>query len=81
MPALTIKNIPDDVYTALKQTAETHRRSINSEVIFCLESALMPKKRLTPSEQLARVESLRSTIEPNVITTDEISNAIDDGRP
>jgi plasmid stability protein len=30
MPALTIKNIPDDVYRTLKQTAEIHRRSINS---------------------------------------------------
>ena len=81
MPALTIKNIPDDVYRTLKQTAEIHRRSINSEVIFCLENALMPKKKLTPPEQLARVESLRSAIPANVITADEISNAIDNGRP
>ncbi|MBL6986560.1 MAG: Arc family DNA-binding protein [Methylobacter sp.] len=81
MPALTIKNIPDDLYRTLKQTAEIHRRSINSEVIFCLENALMPKKKLTPTEQLARVESLRSAIAANVITIDEISNAIDDGRP
>lgn len=81
MPALTIKNIPDDVYTTLKQAAEIHRRSINSEVIFCLESALMPKKKLTPAKQLARVESLRSAIQPNVVTIDEISDAITNGRP
>lgn len=81
MPALTIKNIPDDIYLTLKQVAEIHRRSINSEVIFCLESALMPKKKLKPTEQLARVESLRSAIPANVITADEISNAIDNGRP
>lgn len=38
MPALTIKNIPDDLYLTLKQTAESHRRSINSEVIFVLKA-------------------------------------------
>nr|HIL75443.1 Arc family DNA-binding protein [Rhodospirillales bacterium] len=36
MPALTIKNVPDDLYKELKHVAEQHHRSINSEVIVCL---------------------------------------------
>ncbi|HIG07732.1 MAG TPA: DNA-binding protein, partial [Methylococcaceae bacterium] len=29
MPALTIKNVPDDLYKELKHVAEQHHRSIN----------------------------------------------------
>ena len=56
---LTLKNIPDDVYRRLKLSAETHRRSLNSEAIVCLESALTPA-RLPPSERLARARALRN---------------------
>lgn len=31
MPAMTIKNIPDDLYSRLKEAAQTHHRSMNSE--------------------------------------------------
>ncbi|MCQ8103334.1 Arc family DNA-binding protein, partial [Methylomonas sp. SURF-2] len=41
MPALTIKNIPDSLYEQLKSAAELHRRSINSEVLVCLEKVLV----------------------------------------
>ncbi len=37
---LTLKNIPDDVYERLKDSADLHRRSLNSEAIVCLESVL-----------------------------------------
>ncbi len=40
MATLTIKNIPDELYRQLKKTAEQHRRSLNSEVIVCLERSL-----------------------------------------
>ena len=40
MATLTIKNIPDEVYEQLKQRAARHRRSVNSEVIVCLEQVL-----------------------------------------
>jgi plasmid stability protein len=58
---LTLKNIPDDVYDRLKLSAETHRRSMNSEAIVCLEAALLPC-RLTPAERLARARALRSAL-------------------
>jgi len=37
MPSITIKNIPDDVYDRIKQRATENRRSINSEIIECLD--------------------------------------------
>lgn len=58
---LTLKNIPDEVYDRLKASAVAHRRSMNSEAIVCLESALMPTK-LSPAERLARARTLRSAL-------------------
>lgn len=58
---LTLKNIPDAVYVRLKSSAEMHRRSLNSEAIVCLESALLPG-RINPTERLARARALRSTL-------------------
>lgn len=80
MPALTIKNIPDDLYEQLKLKAELHRRSINSEVLVYLEQELRPHKIL-PTERLNRIEQLRATIKPNQITPQDIDQAINSGRP
>lgn len=80
MPALTIKNIPDEVFQRLKRNAELHRRSINSEVIVCLESVLLPK-RITPNEHITRAELHRSSIQASIITPEDIDRAIDEGRP
>lgn len=79
MPALTIKNIPDDLYHELKHVAEQHHRSINSEVIICLKNTLFPK-RVTPENRLNSIQSLRAQITPNIITTEDIDSAIDEGR-
>jgi plasmid stability protein len=58
---LTLKNIPDEVYERLKEAAEMHRRSLNSEAIVCLESVLLPG-RVAPGERLARIRTLRSRL-------------------
>ncbi len=58
---LTLKNIPDEVYQRLKASAETHRRSLNSEAIVCLESVLLPG-RIDPGERLARARALRAAL-------------------
>lgn len=64
MPTLTIKNIPDELYRQLKKTAEQHRRSLNSEVIVCLERSLQ-KPRSDVGSMLARVRELRTkTLRP-----------------
>ena len=80
MPALTIKNIPDTLYQQLKTAAELHRRSINSEVIICLEKTLAATK-ITPADRLSRIEQLRASIKTNSITSEDIDEAINNGRP
>lgn len=58
---LTLKNIPDELYKRLKASAEAHRRSLNSEVIVCLESVLLPE-RIPLAERLARAKALRDRL-------------------
>ena len=59
MATLTIKNIPDELYRQLKKTAEQHRRSLNREVIVCLERSLQ-NSRSDVGSLLARVRELRT---------------------
>jgi plasmid stability protein len=64
MATLTIKNIPDELYRELKRTAGQHRRSLNSEVIVCLERSLQIAGS-DASSILARARELRvRTVRP-----------------
>jgi len=58
---LTLKNVPAEVYDRLKASALSHRRSLNSEAIVCLESALIPG-RVSPADRIARARALRSNL-------------------
>lgn len=80
MTTITLKNIPDDLYKRLKLQAQAHRRSVNSEVIHCLETVLGPK-RITAEERLNRIRSLRPRIDPQAVGAEDILEAIDEGRP
>ena len=74
MPTLTIKNIPEDLYDQLKRYAEINRRSLNSEVILCIERAVRSRK-IHPEVYLARVRQLREKTMQYPITDDEFSAA------
>lgn len=80
MAAITIKNIPDDLYAHLKQAANAHHRSVNSELIACLERVLLPSK-VSPAERLNAARALRSRAAADVLSTDEIDDAKREGRP
>lgn len=81
MPAtITLKNIPDDLYQRLKQAAEAHHRSLNSEIIVCLERVLLPT-HVTADERLTRARQLRKGLKRDRFKADEIAKAIDQGRP
>lgn len=76
---LTLKNIPADIYERLKWSAQTHRRSLNSEAILCLESVLVPA-RVNPAERLSRARALREKLGSDVtpVDIDKLKRA---GRP
>jgi len=74
MTSLIINQIPDELYAMLKQSAHLHQRSVNSELIHCLESTLMPVPLSAP--QLAEAaQTLRSRVTGPLLTEAEISQA------
>jgi antitoxin FitA len=80
MANLTLKNIPDDLYERLKTAAKRHHRSINSELIHCLEIVFKPK-RVEPGDRIARARELRTGVDAGELDTGEIASAIREGRP
>jgi plasmid stability protein len=80
MPALTIKNIPDDLYDRLKEAAKAHRRSLNSEILYCVERMLVPYK-IDVSDHLAMARNLREKTAAHPLTDEFLDSAKNDGRP
>ncbi len=74
MPAITIKYIPDELYSKLKMAAELHRRSINSELIACVEKALTPKK-VSIQEHIAGARRIRQRLDSFSVTQDDLESA------
>ena len=69
MATLTIKNVPRDLHKRLKESAEQHHRSVNGEVIACLERMLISTP-LDPEEVLRRARASRERT-PRIFLTDE----------
>ena len=76
---LTLKNIPEEVYQRLKAAAEAHRRSLNSEAIVCLETALLPRS-VAGVERLAAAQALRAKLPKVVFRAKEIAEFKRQGR-
>ncbi len=80
MANLDLKNIPDDLYNRLKQSASANRRSINSELIVCLEKNILPQ-RVSVVEKLDKIRALRKRVNAKKIGAKEITDAKHLGRP
>ena len=80
MATFTLKNIPADLYESLKLQAAVNRRSINSEIIACIESAV--KSRAVDHEELlVRARRLRERSGDYRIGDVEFSRLKRTGRP
>jgi antitoxin FitA len=79
MATLTIKNIPDALYEQLKQSAARHRRSLNSEVIVCLEKVL-GSSSVDSTTFLTGIRALRKNISTVFVTEADLRVAKDEGR-
>lgn len=79
MPSITIKNIPKSIYSKLKKQAEAQHRSMNSEIIACLERSVEPK-RVSPDEVLRQARMMREKVRGS-LSAEEIRDSIDQGRP
>lgn len=77
---ITLKNIPDDIYASLKRAAEAQHRSINSEVIACLERVLLPA-RVSHEAHIVQARQIRDELKGRKFKTADIRKAIAQGRP
>ncbi|MDE3034612.1 MAG: DNA-binding protein [Nitrospirota bacterium] len=80
MATLTIKNISDRVVKRLKARAVQHHRSLNYEVIACLE-AVAQATPIDADSFLARVRSLRRTPANFRLTDKTLAQLKTAGRP
>lgn len=66
MATLYVENVPNDLYTALRNQAKQNRKSIAAEVITLLEENLPTAKELKARREFyRRVQRLRSRPSPS----------------
>lgn len=80
MPTLTIKRLPDALYRRLKERAEQHRRSLNSEILVCLEQ-VVAAEAVDARAALARVDRIRQRLQAPRLTEARLRAAKAAGRP
>lgn len=80
MPTITVKNIPADIYEKLKRAAAISHRSINSEIIACIERAVSSRE-IDPEVVLAEARRLRAKTATHPITDRQLAQAKTAGRP
>jgi transposase-like protein/plasmid stability protein len=79
MATVTVKNIPDELYDRLKSVAEINRRSINSEIIMCIENTVI-SRRINLDEVLENARQLRQLTAGHLISDEEFNQAKAEGR-
>ena len=79
MATVTVKNIPDELYDRLKSIAEINRRSINSEIIMCIENAVI-SRRINTGEILENARQLRQLTAGHPISDEDFNQAKEEGR-
>jgi len=58
MATVTLKNFPDSLHGVLKDRARRHGRSLNREVVSCLEAAVTVRQ-VEVTETLAGIDRVR----------------------
>ena len=79
MANITVKNIPDDLYKNLKYYAAMNHRSMNNEIIVCIEKAIK-SRRIEKTQFLNKIKRLRKQIKLPFLTDDVLSNIKEEGR-
>ena len=61
MATITVKDIPDNLYEALKKRAAAHHRSVNREIIHYIEQAVS-RREVNVEELLEKARLIRAEI-------------------
>ncbi len=76
---ITLKGIPENVYTQLKSSAEANRRSLNSEAIACLETVLVPRKT-SALGHASKAQAIRERLQTQAFSPQDIDEFKRSGR-
>lgn len=79
MATITVKNIPENIYQDLKRLAKLRHRSVNNEIIVCIEKAL-GKNEQDPEKIRTKIREFHKKVKGQ-LTLEEIQKSIDEGRP
>ncbi len=80
MPNVNVKNMPREIHRRLKERAKRNHRSLNSELIACLQEAVMPK-RIDPEVAAERIRALRARFRGPPLDDEEIARLKSERRP
>ena len=61
MPTYTLKNISPELHQALQNAAKAKKRSINSEILDCLEENYLQNRSDRVKQLLSEMEAAKST--------------------
>jgi plasmid stability protein len=79
MVAVTLKNVPIELYERVKQNAKANHRSINNELIAIIEQSVMPQP-LDVKAWLEKARQLREITAHYVISDEELTRLKKEGR-
>lgn len=75
MATLHVRNVPDSLYESLRERARRSRRSINSEAIELLRSAVTDGGELSPADFLRRARDKRPRLAADAPSAVELIRA------
>lgn len=78
MRTITIKNLPDALYETLKSLAKNHQRSLNSELIYRIQSSV-GAERVDPEKLRSMAREFRKRAKIR-LSPEEVDKAINSGR-
>jgi antitoxin FitA len=79
MANITVKNIPDDLYKNLQYFAAINHRSLNNEIIVCMEKS-MRGRRFKTAQFLDKAQEIREEIKLPYLTDDKLNSIKQEGR-
>lgn len=79
MPSITLKNVPPELHERLKKSAASNRRSLNNEILVCLERAFLPGP-IDVAVTLERARKLRELSSTYIIDDEEFNQLKSEGR-
>ena len=79
MTAVTLKNVPVELYERVKQNAKANHRSINNELINIIERSVMPQP-LDVQAWLEKARQLRETTSHYAVSDEELTRLKNEGK-